>query len=237
VFVVYRDGNSNGKLAASTFASPSPDELLSASAGGILPTPSVTYTIEYVDRQPVFDEQAARRDQLGLGSALASGDFGSFYRHQFDDLQPGYNVIEMDADGSPPRRLPDDTSIALVLDPTPYAQLQLCAQSCQKPDDFVCPADPAEVPAPESRAHYSQSDTGASWYYFDESRTHTSDVSCIELSSGERYFDYTSFVCEGCVCETHECAYWGDKLPEGLSLPCSAYSHSDGVPPDSMFHD
>jgi hypothetical protein len=226
-FVVYRDGNSNGKLDASTFESPSPDELLSASAGGILPAPSVTHTLEYIDRKPVFDLQAAQRD--GLGEAHIAGD----YRHQFDDLQPGYNLIELDADGSPPRRVADDTSIAL--NPTPFAQLQLCAESCQKPDDFVCPANPADLPTPENRAHYSRSETGSSWYYFDEPRTHLSTANCIELSSGQRYFDYTSAVCESCVCETRECAYWSHKLPEGVSLPCSGYSHSDGVPPDSMF--
>jgi hypothetical protein len=220
-FVVYRDGNANGKLDASRFDKPSPDQLLAASAIGQYPAQrGATYTVEYVDRVPEFD-----------------GSAGGHSENLYDYLEPGYNLVQTDPSWDKPKRLPERASIELVLNERPILEQWLCTQFCAKPADFDCPADPADLPAVDARAEYNfTSDSDRGWYYVAGSQTILGNTHCQEqFESGARYFEYNESTCEGCTCENRRCAYWADKLPTGAQLPCASYMLGGGVPPDSAF--
>jgi hypothetical protein len=224
-FVVYRDVNRNGTLDPSTFGHPSMDEILSVSAGPQPPTPKAVYEIQYVERKPVFDETAARaafRDFPGLDEAGLQE-----YGHQYDYLRPGYNLVRSNPQTLSPERLSNHTTVALVLDANAGWQRVLCEDSCWKPDDYQCPADPADLPERDSRSRdVYRDELSSGWYYSDGATQFEGLESCGVLESGARSYEYDRFECNGCVCKLIRCKYQADELPAGVELPCGDPSHS-----------
>ncbi len=206
--VVYRDANANGVLDLSTFAEPSTDEVLSVSAGPSLPALDRQHSIQYIEREPLFDDAAARADGF-LGDAS--------YVHQYDYLEPGYNLVAVNAAGTSFKRLPEDEPISLRLDANPWSRQALCQEYCQKPDDYECPADPADLPRTDKRSEYESDDTaGNSWHFTDGTRFVQGGESCSIGPSGVPAYEYWRLDCDGCVCESLRCNYEHHELPQAV---------------------
>jgi hypothetical protein len=215
--IVYRDGNANGKLDSRTFTRPSPDQILASSdeAGSAL-----QYTIEYVNRKVEPDPKSRDAELLAHSGLLL-------------DLEAGYNLIRFALPSQQSERVANDTSIPIELSENPYEQRLLCEQWCERPDDFVCPLDPADLPAVDSRAaqYDSKDQSTKSWLYYDGSRTYLGDEGCYQSPSGTYSYEWYRSTCEGCMCTGSQCKYQSDTLPEGATLPCSTYAPP--IPPDA----
>jgi len=123
--------------------------------------------------------------------------------------------------------LPDDTTVALVLDANPGWQRVLCEDSCWKPDEYECPADPADLPERDSRSRdVFRDELSSGWYYADGATQFEGYESCDVLESGVRSYEYDRFECAGCVCKLIRCKYQADALPAGVELPCGGPIHS-----------
>ncbi|HKP56344.1 MAG TPA: hypothetical protein VJV78_06480 [Polyangiales bacterium] len=223
--VVYRDGNSNGKLDMSTFAHASPDQLLAVSALSAWTRGNADVFVEYIERPVVFDEQRARSTNLG-GTPGADEAALQRYAHSYDYLEPGYNLTRLVTDGYmlSYERLPDDTEISLVLDEDLPVQQKLCQQICRKPDDAGCPSSPEDFPPMEAGAWISGDDeTALSWYSGGAARAVDGGYFCSIDEFGNHTIEYYRSECQGCVCEVVQCLYRREELGPDVQLPCRSY--------------
>jgi hypothetical protein len=196
--VVYRDVNQNGRLDPSTFEHASPDRLLADSAGIGPWAPDVPLEIEY-------------------------------FTGKYADFRAGYNLVPAGGSVSGEHPLSIRTPIALTLQESPYLRSKLCTEYCQRPlANYVCPADPAELPEVTMRPNYVRDEADAYSDWHDDAGTTTGTDRCYSRSSGHKFYEYTTFGFDDCVYEVIHCLYREDKLPEGVRLPCETYPLDPG---------
>jgi hypothetical protein len=218
-FVVYRDTNHNGALDPSSFSEPSPDEVLSVSGGPTPPAPVALYALQYVEREPVFDVAEARASLLGTVPGFDAAALERYGR-QYDYLDAGYNLVRPDPQALSPTRLAEDHKVELTLDVNASWQRVLCEESCQRPDDYECPANPADLPVRDARAKEAYRSASVSgWYYSDDSTALEGREEC-SVNDMRQTYSYTRFACQGCVCRVIACTYHDDQLPPDAVLPC-----------------
>lgn len=213
--VVYRDENQNGKLDPSTFEHASPDRLLAASEGIGPWGPAVRLQIEFMTGKPHY-----------TGSTRSTSP-----REYTDELlaayRPGYNLVPPGGMTSGERPVPIGTPIALTLEDGPYLRSKLCSQYCQRPADYACPKDPAELAgAPRPNLERDEANAYADWH--DDDGTLTGSDECYSRSSGHKFYKYDTFSFNDCIYEAIQCVYRDDKLPAGVSLPCETYPLEPG---------
>jgi hypothetical protein len=220
--VVYRDGNSNGKLDESTFAKPSPDQLLGLGARTYYSGPEPRYIIQYIERRPVLDERRARWNISSVTGTVDETQL-RWYAQQYDYLRAGYNLVQVDEHWENYERLPNDTAVSLVIEAN-IAPLSLCQEVCQKPDDYECPANPSDLPAPEPSA-WSDFDDGIdrSWYFEDAEVSVQLGTHCTLDENDRETYEYWRSECRGCVCPSIHCVYRREQLPAGVELPCQKF--------------
>jgi hypothetical protein len=206
-FVVYVDGNDNGRLDARTDAAPSRDQVLSA-------------------RSPYA---LLRRDPRATTQPLSY--YIVYSTEDVDGLRRGYNLF---SDGANSSLLPLDSEIQLELWPTPGLQAETCMNECllaQESED--CPADPTNltpIPSDAQRGYTVELDHGAdawTWQAGPDSFGYEARE-CFKVSQPDPTQDYYSFISlrvEATACERRErrsCRYDARGQPPA-SWPCQTF--------------